>query len=825
MNTRDSHLKIAPSNWPRGSDWRRWDLHVHTPESQLGTPFCGSTWDEYINVLEEKALESKIAVIGVTDYMSIDGYEKLVEEKNVSDRLKSVDLIIPNIEFRIMPNTKSGKALNLHFLINPSDSDHIDRIKRALKNLKLEYNNESYGCCRDELIEFGRIQNPNLTDDNDAYKYGISQFKPDRTVIKNWFDKEMWLRNSSLVGVANGQDGVSGLPLDGFGAIRDELLKWCDFVFSANPSDRKHYLGYKEGVSKDDIIRQYRSLKPCVHGSDAHDIDSLFKPDGDRFCWIKGDPTFDGLRQILWEPEGRIYVGPQPPQPSDQSQLIRKITFSETSDWFDTESIDLNPGLVAIIGEKGSGKTAIVDLAAFAAGVKMDPKSQSSFITKGRVHLSGMKVELEWGSNETTDGTLTDGHFASTHPKVRYLSQDFVERLCSTDYEGTELREAIEGVVFSKLDEIQKEGYSSFRSLRSAQEVESNTKREAIRGAFATLHKEIERLQESFEQRGVKVEEKKEIGKQVKELEKQIPDATLLVNKMVLKNLESEQVLLRKVEDEISSITRKQRIIKRAIESYVAIKGSTSQEIIEVQRQLIDAGIGEGIVKALPPAWSPDVEKFLYASVENLSAEIEMRKGKDGDEDNAQSIVAIKKKITKLKEKVANDEVSRNRLLNLQKQIREKIATSERLEREINNLNKNVSKEIQEKKQKQINLYLQIFDELKHDEESLRDLYVPMEKAIRQLGDEMQFSVSVGYQTDVSAWLNQLSSFFDGRRIGANAKHDEIKKVVETQLVQAWKGGDSKEIKDALTCFINTVEADTFLSQYGTPNLSKGGYK
>jgi hypothetical protein len=414
--------------------------------------------------------------------MTLDGYEKLFAEKSVNGRLGTVDLLIPNIEFRMMPQTDDGKALNLHLLIDPSDVEHIDKIKRALRNLKFSYDGQPYGCCWEELIAFGRAQDPQLTDDETAYTFGIRQFKPDRTVIKKWLDDEKWLRKNFLVGIANGKDGISGLPLDGFGATRDEILKWSHFVFSGNPRDREHYLGLKPGTPKEEIIRQYRSLKPCVHGSDAHAVASFFSPDNDRFCWVKSDPTFHGLRQILWEPEDRVHVGKLPPQPSDHSQQIQRILLSNSSGWFATHHIELNSGLVAVIGEKGAGKTAVVDLSSFASGYPMDRKSLSSFITKGALHLSGTKIELEWGGGDRTEGLLIDAPFSSTRPRVRYLSQDFVERLCSSDHEVTELQKAIEDVVFAKLDEIQKEGYSSFGELRKAREAASNIQKEALRG-------------------------------------------------------------------------------------------------------------------------------------------------------------------------------------------------------------------------------------------------------------------------------------------------------------------------------------------------------
>jgi len=779
------------------------------------------SWEKYVNSVETAAAAAKISVIGVTDYMTLDGYERLCEEKNEKGRLSTVDLLIPNIEFRMMPHTESRKALNLHLLIDPSADDHIDKIKRALKNLKFDYAGQPYGCCREELIEFGRAQNPLLADDETAYIFGIQQFKPDRTVIKEWLDDEMWLRNNSLIGIANGKDGISGLPLDGFGAIRDEILKWSHFVFSGNPRDREHYLGRKAGTPKKEIIRQYRSLKPCVHGSDAHAVASLFKPDNDRFCWVKSDPTFHGLRQILWEPEDRVHIGTLPPQPSDRSQQIRRISISNSSGWFATDSIELNSGLIAVIGEKGAGKTAVADLSSFASGYPMEKISQSSFITKGRLHLSGTKIELEWGGGDRTEGILTDAPLITTRPRVRYLSQDFVERLCSSDHEGTELQKAIEDVVFAKLDEVQKEGYSSFGELRRARESASNIQKEALRGELATLHKEVERLQESIDHRGAKVSSKAEIEKQIAELQKQMPDATQSVDQKILEELEQQQTQLKEIEEQIATRSRRRRSIEGAIESYSAIKNSTDQEILKIQKQLIEADVGAPIASKLKAIWSSEVDELLLKEVKKLDAEIGALKGAEGAPVSPPSVISVQAEISKLKELVAKDEVSRKRLLDLQKQIADRIANSERLAKEILNLDEKVTKALEKQKAKQVALYLDVFTALSADEAGLKELYSPMQDAIDQLGEEMQFSVSVGYQIDSKSWLDRSARFFDGRRVGAEAKRLEIERIVETKLVPGWKSGDLGQIESAFEEFLSVIDIQSFPAEYGTSKLSR----
>ena len=60
------------NKYPKGSEWRKWDFHVHTPESILHNEF-GDDWDSFVKVLFKKAISCNIAAIGITDYFFIDG--------------------------------------------------------------------------------------------------------------------------------------------------------------------------------------------------------------------------------------------------------------------------------------------------------------------------------------------------------------------------------------------------------------------------------------------------------------------------------------------------------------------------------------------------------------------------------------------------------------------------------------------------------------------------------------------------------------------------------------------------------------------------------
>lgn len=85
---------------PSGSQWRKWDLHVHTPSSLFhkyeGDP--ASAWERFISDLE--ALPQEFKVIGVNDYIFLDGFKKLKEEQG-RGRLKNIEQLLPVIELRL----------------------------------------------------------------------------------------------------------------------------------------------------------------------------------------------------------------------------------------------------------------------------------------------------------------------------------------------------------------------------------------------------------------------------------------------------------------------------------------------------------------------------------------------------------------------------------------------------------------------------------------------------------------------------------------------------------------------------------------------------
>ncbi|MCL7794304.1 ATPase, partial [Pasteurella multocida] len=252
----------------------------------------------------------------------------------------------------------------IHILFNPA---FIEEVENSLLT-KIEFpisTDLSASLNRHGLIKLGKHRDPRLNDE-EAYLEGIKHFCVDYNRLIKIINENKLLKENCLVFVANGDnDGVSGLKTheellgstSSNSELRDSIYRQADGIFSSQISDRNYFLGNgKDSSGK--IIDRLGFLKPCIHGSDAHTENKLFEPDQQRYCWIKADPTFEGLKQILYEPESRVHIGATVPEFKNDYEVIDHIKL-ENNDVFNKE-IYFNQNLTTIIGGRSSGKSTLL---------------------------------------------------------------------------------------------------------------------------------------------------------------------------------------------------------------------------------------------------------------------------------------------------------------------------------------------------------------------------------------------------------------------------------------------------------------------------------
>jgi hypothetical protein len=443
-----------------GSIWRKWDLHIHCPTTVFNNQFEGSSieekWEKYIAKIENL---DDISVLGITDYFSVKGYKKMLGFKK-EGHFPNIDLLLPNVELRILPVTADNKAINLHIIFSPSIVDELNSL--FFNNLEFEYSSNTYKCIDDDLVRLGRDfkRNPDLPEDT-AYKEGCNQFKITLTQLTNVFKKNKKLRDFSITGVSNNSgDGNSGIQHSSLAATRQEIYRFSDIIFSSNYNDRLYFSG--QGVDNPDkVIKDYGSLKPCIHGSDAHNLTDICKPDENRFTWIKADPTFEGLRQIIYEPLERVRIQENNPQCEFSKPFFSKFIIDEDLNIFDDQTIKFekqeivfNPNLVTIIGGRGEGKSVLIDY--FANGFNLSERNN---------FVSTDKFKVIYSKDICIDDTIEYDFSLINNLKFLYISQNAVKDIALSHKKlGNEIRSLLnlEHIGFStdvqdKIDNIIKE--------------------------------------------------------------------------------------------------------------------------------------------------------------------------------------------------------------------------------------------------------------------------------------------------------------------------------------------------------------------------------
>ena len=329
-----------------GSIWNRWEPHIHAPGTVLNDKYIGvDPFEDFLQRVERS--EPRIRALGITDYLSYEMYEKVVAAKK-SGRLGDVELIFPNIEFRYSIGVPKGSALNAHLLVSPEGTDHIEQLQRFLNGLEFKVVKDVFRCNKEDLIRLGKKHDSKTTDDGIALQTGTNQFKVEFNHLVERINESEWAKKNILMAISGNEDGSAGLKDEAsMAALRVELDRKAHIIFSANEKVREFWLG-NGPASAEALQKKWDGRKPCIHGSDAHTNNDVGKPDLERYTWIKGDLTFESLRQICLEPAERVFIGPMSPSTGNSSKTITEFEISDAA-WMETPTLEINPGLVAVI--------------------------------------------------------------------------------------------------------------------------------------------------------------------------------------------------------------------------------------------------------------------------------------------------------------------------------------------------------------------------------------------------------------------------------------------------------------------------------------------
>ena len=805
----------------RGSEWHRWDPHIHAPGTLFSDQFDGD-WDSYLSRIEEAKPE--VRALGVTDYFCIETYTQ-VRAYKARGRLANVEHLFPNVELRLDVKTEKKIPINIHLLFSPDDDNHEFEIERILGRLEFEFQGRSYRCTLFELSELGRAFDPKQADERGALRTGAQQFKVTLQALKKLFRSESWLQKNCLVAVAGSdRDGTAGLQKDdSFAATRQEIEAFADIIFAATPNQRLFWLGQQPNADRKFIEKTYRALKPCLHGSDAHRQESVVMPSLNRYCWLKGDLAFETLRQAVIEPEERVWLGDAPPTDATTSVCISSLRAFQAP-WLNMEKILLNPGLIAIIGARGSGKTALVDLIAAASGALASTMGESSFLQRASrpIFLLGeAEVELGWVGGSKTKVVLSEvlnSRIAeSEREDVCYLSQHFVERLCAGGGLATELREEMERVVFDATEPTDRLEANSFDDLLSVHLEPIRSRRQELQSSIHSVAQQV--IQEELLDRS-----HAGLIKDAENLSKQIARSRTEVQSLLPKGKGDRARRLDKLEKACSQTAAKVETLQRRRKQLEDLDTDVEQTRAtrepdrhsDMMRRFDTSGITPTDWLAFRMVFEGDVDAILKREKQVLDRSIV--RAKEGDPstsidwntvpDGDWPLERLREARDRIKEEVGIDKQKHQRYERLQSEIGKHESALQRLNFQIQHAagaKGRWEKLIRDRRAR----YAEVFDTYVREERILEQLYSPLAKS---LADSKGALAKLGFvikrQVDLDKWVTTGETLLDLRRESDFRGYGTLRRKAAEYLLEAWTVGSAEAVASAMDRFRNDFQAE-----------------
>ncbi|UOS24637.1 AAA family ATPase [Helicobacter pylori] len=380
----------------KGSSWHKWDLHVHTPYTHLNKAYQCSE-EDFI----QKLCASEINCIGLTNYFKFNEKEFALKEKIEKRGIK----VFYNLEVRLDYKNNKNEFLDFHIIF--SDEILSDNIKRFLSDMKATIDGTE----------------KRLADlEKDDFNKAVVNFDQ---LLECLEEESLNLMGKYLLGFLS----------RGHGSIECEFLEkgGRNETIYKKVIDKSHFLIHSSDNQKnlkDDRDSWLEYNKPLLQSSDAHKEDSI----GKKYTWIKAEKTFEGLKQIIYEPETRVSIDEEKSQdPLHKIDCVGlcfdgevKITNEKGDVPFCyagfNETLFFSPNFTCVIGGRGSGKSTLLQLIAS----KLYDKS----LVKGLKHETIQKcIEIQ---PDTVDS-------------VEYLAQNEVEEFATNVSKFTE-------AIFNRID-------------------------------------------------------------------------------------------------------------------------------------------------------------------------------------------------------------------------------------------------------------------------------------------------------------------------------------------------------------------------------------
>jgi len=344
-------------NSPLGSIWRRWDLQVQTRlDANYGCLGTSTLTKDQMDILKKET--------GLTE-AEITSQEKTIPPEKYAKLF--VSYITNFTEIKVVAITDHNTGKELDSLLQEAEKTNGKLViipgveissSQGIHMLCLFDTNKKWkDTWADSVAHFLTELGITGTGFN-AQNQPLSSTKTSQQIL-NLTEGKSGLCIFAHIGTDNGLFKTSATANGGTAHIDIYTHRLCQIV--QLPQTASVSVGTQNIIDGKDPQYGNKTVTK-IKCSDARKLTEV----GSCFSWIKADQTFEGLKQIIYEYDERVKIQENNPY-EDRSKIyfnLLKLTGSTNFILPDFE-LPLNRELIAIIGGRGSGKSALLDSFAF----------------------------------------------------------------------------------------------------------------------------------------------------------------------------------------------------------------------------------------------------------------------------------------------------------------------------------------------------------------------------------------------------------------------------------------------------------------------------
>jgi hypothetical protein len=673
------------NKYPKGSEWRKWDLHTHTP--------IDHEWINKSNLDKEKgkqlfakdyiefAHKQELSLIAITDHNFCYNYEDLLIPYIQEEASKYEITILPGFEITVSDGS------GIHVLIIFPKNTGLNDIFELVKQL--------FPAGAQRIDAEGRIISSNKT---------LKEIKEciDEAGMEAIF---IFAHADSSKGVLKERGGDNKIRLWQTEFVRIAQLSKAKDEYSNNCFEYNVINGRDSNYKKN---MTYIVASDCRTIDESIEIEGRFKL-GEKFTWVKADPTFEGLKQIIYEPDERVRIQEIKPEDKNPYLIIDRVRFRDNTNKkiFSEDWIELNPNLNTIIGGKSTGKSLLL----YHIARTIDPEIVDDATSNFGIKYDKFNVDFEvfW-----KDGRIDKlSEIENKERRITYIPQLYINRLAEP---GGDNREKLNALIKEIL--LENDDYKDFY----------NNIQNDIKVIKTDINKEISNLFNLFDE----IDDKKKELKAFGDKEAVITEIRRIkneINSLKEKSRFTEEEV-KKYEELIKARETKEKEISyldNLINNLDEFKKYIDDKFIEIKKEIKDKvsefKLDFDAEKDQAVVLFDDIYKSIYKELENVKEEtiskVDIAKNeKEGIQKTiSKELSKIKKELNPLLKKFKNQGL----LEKLQKDLKQQQILLKQIENKEKEINISMQKKdktkdiLLEAYGKLMNYYIKIKEELKKE--------------------------------------------------------------------------------------------------------------